>query len=98
MRARAAVAIAWLYASFSKNSRDAGLGFSCADELLVFVSLPTTSTSSGEISGNNSARFSGGKTESAWRMMSSRHVSESASKNILTTASESVGVQGRKLY
>src|ERR1043165_3530367 len=98
MRAKAAVATCALYASLSKNSGDTGSTFSCADEPLAFVSLPTTSTSIGEISGKSSARFSAGKTESAWRIISRRHVPESASKNILTTASESVGVQGRKLY
>src|SRR5919112_1299730 len=50
-----------LYASFSKDSRDTGAAFSCADVRLVCASLPTTSTSIGEISGNSSERFSAGK-------------------------------------
>src|SRR5215213_1831089 len=100
MRSSAAAAISRLYSSFLSVSGETGSVFQavCADLVFDFVSLPTTSTSSGEIEGINSARFSAGKTESACRIMSNRHVSDRASKNILTTTNESVGVHGRKLY
>src|SRR6185369_1483195 len=51
IRLSAAAAIAWLYASLSRNSRDAGSDLSCADVPLLCASLPTTSTSIGENSG-----------------------------------------------
>ena len=62
------------------------------------MSLPTTSTSIGEVDVNKALRFSAGNEDSAWRITSSRHVSESASKKILAMMNESAGVQGRKLY
>src|SRR5687767_10890933 len=100
MRSNAAAATSRLCSSFLSVSGETGSEFQpvCADFVFAFASFPTTSTSIGEIEGNKSARFSAGKTESAWRITSNRHVSESATKNILRTTNESAGVHGRKLY
>src|SRR5512132_363453 len=94
IRANAVVAITSLCASAPNSSREkeSSLLVGILDDLATLASLPTTRTSSGEISGSSAARFSTGKTDIACRIRSSRQVLERPSKNIFTTRNESAGV------
>src|SRR6267378_4365792 len=61
-------------------------------------SLPTTTTSKGEVSGNKASRFSFGNPANDARIMSNCHVDDRYSASNLPTPRESCGVQWRGLY
>src|SRR5581483_2045343 len=99
-RSSAAASISCDFATSSISGFETDPGFleKLIEARLLFVSFPTTSTSIGEISGINAARFSAGRLASASRITSRRHVEDNASEKSLVGRRESAAVHGCGWY